>query len=130
MGDVLGPRTTHTRDGRILEDSLASAIFDTVRWAVDIQESLEDVRGNTRKLFWWSSIFVVVCIGLFIVASLVRLGSSIDKMIQYQELFRRMWDEDKERARRREQRAERYAIFGAGQGDDYDDDDEEGVGTS
>ncbi|XDG01370.1 hypothetical protein ABKA04_000985 [Annulohypoxylon sp. FPYF3050] len=78
-----------------LVDSFAKTVHGAVVFAHNVQSTLDDIKDNTKQLFWWSSTFVCICLGLFLLAQLTRLHSDMNKMVQYQEVFRRMWEDDK-----------------------------------
>ncbi|KAI0138610.1 hypothetical protein F4776DRAFT_619191 [Hypoxylon sp. NC0597] len=85
------------QDGRSLMDNIAASVRGGAGFANHVQYTLDEISYNTgRKLFWWTSTFITMCLGLFLLAQLVRLGKDLNTLIRYQELFRRMWDEDKE----------------------------------
>ncbi|KAI8966283.1 hypothetical protein F5Y11DRAFT_365871 [Daldinia sp. FL1419] len=98
-----------TYGGSELEDQLSAALRSTIKYANDLQSSLDDVKDNTKRLFWWTSTLVTICLGLFLLAQLVRLRNELTTLIRYQELFRIMWDEDREKEDERieEQRREK-----------------------
>ncbi|KAI1439604.1 hypothetical protein F5Y02DRAFT_425349 [Annulohypoxylon stygium] len=79
-----------------LVDSFAKTVHGAVVFAHNVQSTLDDIKDNTKQLFWWSSTLMCICIGLFLLAQLARLRSDMNKMVQYQEVFRRMWEDDKQ----------------------------------
>ncbi|KAI0122532.1 hypothetical protein F4814DRAFT_212375 [Daldinia grandis] len=83
-------------EGRDVEDQLSAALHGTIKYVTRLQGSLDDIKDNTKRLFWWTSTFVSICLGLFLLAHLIRLRQEVTTLVQYQELFRRMWDEDRE----------------------------------
>ncbi|OTA97767.1 hypothetical protein M434DRAFT_7708 [Hypoxylon sp. CO27-5] len=88
------------QDGRSFMDNFAASVRGGVGFANHIQHTLDDIKYNTgRKLFWWTSTIITICLGLFLLAQLVQLGTYLSTLIQYQEAFRKMWDEDKESRR-------------------------------
>ncbi|KAI0882051.1 uncharacterized protein GGS22DRAFT_191782 [Annulohypoxylon maeteangense] len=76
-------------------EQLTNTVHGAVGFAHNVQTTLDDIKDNTKRLFWWSSTFVVICVGLFLLGQLVRLHSQMSRMVQYQEIFRRMWEEDR-----------------------------------
>ncbi|KAI5855072.1 hypothetical protein GGS23DRAFT_601436 [Durotheca rogersii] len=77
----------------IFTDS-STADFQKV-FAVKIENALDEIKFNTRQPTW-ISLAVCICLGLFLLAQLIRLRRDLDTLVRYQELFRRMWDDDKE----------------------------------
>ncbi|KAI0850282.1 hypothetical protein F5Y00DRAFT_35918 [Daldinia vernicosa] len=90
-------------------DQLSAAVHGTIKYLTHLQNSLDDVKDNTKGLFWWTSTLVSICLGLFLLSQLIRLRQEVTTLVQYQELFRRMWDEDREieEERIKEQRQEK-----------------------
>ncbi|KAI1659440.1 hypothetical protein F4813DRAFT_352995 [Daldinia decipiens] len=83
-------------DGRDVGDQLSAALHSTIKYVTHLQSSLDGIKDNTKQLFWWTSTLVSICLGLFLLAHLIRLRREVTTLVQYQELFRRMWDEDRE----------------------------------
>ncbi|KAI1144268.1 hypothetical protein F5Y05DRAFT_364163 [Hypoxylon sp. FL0543] len=94
MGDQSVP--AFLQDGRFVADQFSTTVQSAVKFANHVQNTLDDIKDNTKKLFWWSSTLVCVCLGLFLLAQLVRVRHELRTLVQYQELFRRMWEEDQE----------------------------------
>ncbi|KAI1762219.1 hypothetical protein GGR53DRAFT_468510 [Hypoxylon sp. FL1150] len=90
------------REGDIV-GHMDATVKSVVHFANNVQDSLDGIRDNTRSLYWWTSVLVGICIGLFVLAQLVRLRHELQTITQYQELFMRMWDDDR---RRQEERYE------------------------
>ncbi|XXG96855.1 hypothetical protein Hte_003146 [Hypoxylon texense] len=78
-------------------------------YANNLQDSLDGLRDNTKSLYWWTSTLVCITLGLFLLAQLVRLRHELQTVNQYQELFLRMWEDDRrtEQARIEEERRAR-----------------------
>ncbi|KAI1781333.1 hypothetical protein F4818DRAFT_451464 [Hypoxylon cercidicola] len=106
MGDVYERASFR---GAEIADHVDATVRGAAHFAINVQDSLDGIRDNTKRLFWWTSTLVYVCIGLFVLAQLVRLRHELHAITQYQELFMRMWDEDRrmERARIEEEKRER-----------------------
>ncbi|KAI1479564.1 hypothetical protein F4774DRAFT_120043 [Daldinia eschscholtzii] len=85
-----------TYQGGDAEDQLSAVLHRTIQYGTHLQNSLDDIKDNTKRLFWWTSILVTICLGLFLLAQLIRLRKELTTLVQYQELFRRMWEEDRE----------------------------------
>ncbi|KAI1646854.1 uncharacterized protein F4817DRAFT_117737 [Daldinia loculata] len=101
-------------EGRNIEDQLSAALHGTIKYVTHLQSSvswkkLDDIKDNTKRLFFWTSTLISICLGLFLLAHLIRLRQEVTTLVQYQELFRRMWDEDREieEERIKEQRQEK-----------------------
>ncbi|KAI1803529.1 hypothetical protein F4811DRAFT_328617 [Daldinia bambusicola] len=113
-----------TYQERGAEDQLSAVLHSAIQYGTNLQNSLDDIRDNTKRLFWWTSTLICICLGLFLLGQLVRLRKELTKLVQYQEHFRQMWDEDREieleriEAQRRERQLEerrrqaRYAARG------------------
>ncbi|KAI1092367.1 hypothetical protein F5B19DRAFT_454429 [Rostrohypoxylon terebratum] len=92
-----------------LVESFAKSVHGAAVLAYNVQNTLDDIKDNTKQLFWWTSTLACICIGLFLIAQLSRLRSDLNRMVQYQEVFRRMWEDDRmlDRERIEEERRER-----------------------
>ncbi|KAI0835658.1 hypothetical protein F5Y06DRAFT_123788 [Hypoxylon sp. FL0890] len=99
MGDQSVPG--FFQDGRLVADQFSTSVHGAVTFANQVQNTLDDIKDNTKRLFWWTSTFICVCLGLFLLGQLVRLRRELRTLVQYQEVFRQMWDEDKELERER-----------------------------
>ncbi|KAI1497730.1 hypothetical protein F5X99DRAFT_412798 [Biscogniauxia marginata] len=85
---------------KVLEDQFVATIETAVGFAVDIRESLDDIRNNTKKLFFWTSTIIVILLGLFILDQIVKLRRQLTTLNQFQSAFHQMWHEDREDERR------------------------------
>ncbi|KAI2613273.1 hypothetical protein GGR54DRAFT_330930 [Hypoxylon sp. NC1633] len=89
--------------------SLEDQISTTVASLQSIEDSLDVIKDNTMQVFWWLFVLVWAVLGLLIFTQLVRLRNDMIALVQHQELFRKMWDEEREeeKKRREEEKAER-----------------------
>ncbi|KAI1469247.1 uncharacterized protein F4812DRAFT_422510 [Daldinia caldariorum] len=78
------------------EDQLSAVLHSAIQYGTNLQNSLDDIKDNTRRLFWWTSTLVCICLGLFLLGQLLRLRKELIKLVRYQEQFHRMWYEDRE----------------------------------
>ncbi|KAI0013547.1 hypothetical protein F4779DRAFT_562160 [Xylariaceae sp. FL0662B] len=81
--------------GKALEQQFAQTVDSAVNFGVYIQSTLDEIKSNTRTLFWWTSIAVLIVLGLFIVGQLARLRRELITLNTYQNTFKGMWDEDR-----------------------------------
>ncbi|KAI0602929.1 hypothetical protein F4775DRAFT_587460 [Biscogniauxia sp. FL1348] len=94
---------------KVIEAQLVTVVQNTLEFAIDVKESVDAIKDNTKKLFFWTSTLVVICLGLFILDQLVKLRRQLTTLNEYQSAFYGMWQEDKqeERLARKYDRRER-----------------------
>ncbi|KAI1413053.1 hypothetical protein F5Y13DRAFT_189854 [Hypoxylon sp. FL1857] len=90
------PVPVFLQDGRNVADQITHSLQGVVNFAANVQGALDEIKDNTKGLYWWSAIFVIICLGLFLLAQLVSLRKELSTLVRYQEIFRGMWNEDKE----------------------------------
>ncbi|KAI1099934.1 hypothetical protein F4804DRAFT_320413 [Jackrogersella minutella] len=90
------PRHDFLSQEMTITDHFSTSVEGAINFANHVQGSLDDIKGNTKRLFWWTSTLVCICLGLFLLAQLVRLRHEMNTLVQYSALFKRMWEEDKE----------------------------------
>ncbi|TGJ87698.1 hypothetical protein E0Z10_g1076 [Xylaria hypoxylon] len=83
-------------EGNSLEDKVTSTVHTIIEIAVELGSSLAVLEKNTREIFWWTSWAIAIVLGLFVLHLLVKVRAQLVKLNSYQELFERMWLEDKE----------------------------------
>ncbi|KAI1213573.1 uncharacterized protein F4807DRAFT_456917 [Annulohypoxylon truncatum] len=94
----MGDRSVHSflLEEKPIVEQFSNTLHGAVTFAQNVQNSLDDIKDNTKRLFWWSSTLVCICLGLFLLSQLVRLTREMNKLNKYQEVFKNMWQEDKE----------------------------------
>ncbi|GAW22260.1 hypothetical protein ANO14919_117960 [Xylariales sp. No.14919] len=82
-------------DGTSIEEKVTSTVHTIIEIAVELGSSLAVLERNTREIFWWTSWAISVVLGLFILHLLVRVRAQLVKLNSYQDIFQRMWLEDR-----------------------------------
>ncbi|RWA12767.1 hypothetical protein EKO27_g2320 [Xylaria grammica] len=82
-------------DGTSIEEKVTSTVHTIIEIAVELGSSLAVLERNTREIFWWTSWAISIVLGLFILHLLVRVRAQLVKLNTYQDIFQRMWLEDR-----------------------------------
>ncbi|KAI0905930.1 hypothetical protein F4824DRAFT_503187 [Ustulina deusta] len=94
-----------------LEDKVTSTVQAIIEIAVELGSSLAVLEKNTREIFWWTSWATTVVLGIFILRLLVKVSAQLGKLNTYQDVFHRMWVEDRASDEKdRNERRERYNL--------------------
>ncbi|KAI1085508.1 hypothetical protein F5B20DRAFT_575021 [Whalleya microplaca] len=89
------PQSNFFLQGKALEQQFSHTVDAAINFGLYIQATLDDIKYNTKTLFWWTSITVLIVIGLFIIGQLVRLRHELVILNRHQDTFKGMWDEDR-----------------------------------
>lgn len=86
---------TETSSLESLEDKVASIVHAMVELVTDLGSALALIEKQTTEKLWWTTWAIATVIGLFVVHLLTRLRTQLAMLNRHQEIFERMWSEDR-----------------------------------
>ncbi|KAI5926495.1 hypothetical protein F4810DRAFT_654641 [Camillea tinctor] len=84
---------------KALEGQFVTVVQSALEFAVEVKDTVDTIKDNTKKLFFWTSTLVIICLGMFILDQLVKLRHQLVSLNEYQGVFYNMWQEYKEEER-------------------------------
>ncbi|KAI1813912.1 hypothetical protein GGS20DRAFT_446010 [Poronia punctata] len=100
------------------EDKMASAVHAILDGAVQVGSSLSALEENTSAYFWWTTWAVAIILGLFSLNMLVKVRNQLERLNGYQDTFRIMWEEDRQKEKEKERLRKRRGGGGGGGGEE------------